>query len=127
MNPIVHIASRTAWEASIPAGYYKPTSLESEGFIHCSTVEQSVDTANNFFHNQHGLVLLCIDVDKLDAELKYEPPAGGPAHNLQDGTLFPHLYGPLNVNAVVRVVEFEPDAEGMFSLPDEIENSFNKK
>jgi uncharacterized protein (DUF952 family) len=118
MTIILHITPRNAWEASCTSGYYKPSSLNLEGFIHCSTVEQTVETANQYFANQQDLVLLCIDVNKIEAELKYEAPAG--VHDQRTRSLFPHLYGPLNVSAVVRVVKFVPRMDGKFVLPERI-------
>ncbi len=81
-----------------------------EGFIHCSTREQVIQVANARFQGQSGLVLLCIDTEKVAAEIVYENLEGGPQ-------LFPHIYGELNTNAVVRAAEFEPDAAGYFALP----------
>jgi len=81
-----------------------------EGFIHCSTREQVIQVANVRFLGQSGLVLLCIDSEKVAAEIVYENLEGGPQ-------LFPHIYGELNANAVVRTAEFEPDAAGYFTLP----------
>ena len=120
LSIILHITHRNTWEASTSSGYYKPSSLDSEGFIHCSTIEQTVETANQYFAHQHDLVLLCIDVNKAEAEVKYEAPAGGIVKDQRTGSLFPHLYGPLNASAVVRVVEFAPNADGEFVLPAEI-------
>jgi uncharacterized protein (DUF952 family) len=117
---ILHITHRNDWEASASSGYYAPSSLDAEGFIHCSAIEQTVETAQRYFGNQQDLVLLCIDEKKTGAEVKYEPPAGGIVQDQKPGSLFPHLYGPLKASAVVRVVEFVPDADGNFVLPAEI-------
>lgn len=118
MSIILHIAQREAWEAAASGGYYRPPSLDSEGFVHCSTPEQTVKTANQFYAGQRNLVLLCIDEKKTEAEVRYEGPAC--AHDQRALSLFPHLYGPLNVSAVVRAVEFRPNAAGRFELPAEI-------
>jgi uncharacterized protein (DUF952 family) len=118
MSVILHIVNRDDWEKAVAIGYYKPSSLDNDGFIHCSTTEQTVDTANQFYPNKKGLVLLCIDQNKLNAELKYEGPAcEGDERNSQ---LFPHIYGKLNVSAVINVVDFEPNNDGVFTLPEAI-------
>ncbi|HEY1892641.1 MAG TPA: DUF952 domain-containing protein [Steroidobacteraceae bacterium] len=117
MRIVLHIAHRDMWEASAPVGYYKPLSLDSDGFIHCSTIEQTVETANQFFTGQEGLILLCSDTDKLEAEIKYEAAA---CIGDQGAWSFPHIYGPLNVSAVAQVVEFPPRADGTFELPPQI-------
>ena len=69
---IIHIVKRSEWADAVARGTYAPASLRAEGFIHCSTVAQLVDTANRFYRGNHGLVVLCIDESRLKAELKYE-------------------------------------------------------
>lgn len=110
---ILHIAHRSDWDSAVARGIYAPPSLEAEGFIHCSTIAQIPHTANRFFRGQPGLVVLCIDESRLKAGPKYEPPAleGTP------GDLFPHLYGPLDIDAVVRVIDFPCSTDGTFKLP----------
>jgi len=117
---ILHLASNAAWLAAVRRGEYHADSLSAEGFIHCSTKSQIVGVANAFYHNQHGLVLIVIDPDKLDAELKWEPPAEPEPTHAREGELFPHVYGPINLDAVTNVIHFEPDENGIFSLPDDL-------
>ena len=66
--------------------------------------------ANALFHGQSDLMLLVIEPSRLAAELIYEDSHG-------NGERFPHIYGPLNLDAVVRVVPFPPNGDGHFSLP----------
>ncbi|MGC1336594.1 MAG: DUF952 domain-containing protein, partial [Candidatus Binataceae bacterium] len=116
---ILHIARRSEWDDARTRGAYRPSSFERDGFIHCSTVVQATETANRFFHGQRDLVLLCIDERKLTAPLRYEPaaaPAGGAEGESRAG-LFPHLYGPLNLDAVTEVQEFLCAADGSFEMP----------
>jgi uncharacterized protein (DUF952 family) len=61
-------------------------------------------------------VVLCIDEERLAVELRYEKSAG--ARGEGAGQMFPHLYGALNVDAVVRVVEFPCEMDGSFRLPE---------
>ncbi len=68
--------------------------------------------ANVLYLAQKGLILLCIAVDKVQPEIKYEKG--------ENQELYPHIYGPLNVDAVVLVADFEPDVDGKFVLPKEI-------
>lgn len=117
---ILHITLHKDWEKAQLEGSYTAPSLKSEGFIHCSTVKQTVDTANIFFRGQNGLVLLLIDENKLESECKYEDPTGGGKHDPDAGKLFPHIYGAINISAVIKVVNFSPDENGMFELPKEI-------
>ena len=105
---ILHLAGDTAWAEAARAGVYTADSLATEGFIHCSTPPQVIPVANRLFHNRHDLVLLQIDTAQLDAAIRYE--------NLEGGTeLYPHVYGPLPVSAVVRATPFPPDADGAFT------------
>jgi uncharacterized protein (DUF952 family) len=91
-----------------------PAAFAAEGFIHLSDPRQVVRVANARFAGAPDLVLLCVSVERLRAPLRYEP--GEP-----DGDeLFPHLHGPLNVDAVVRVAAFAEGADG-FVLPGEVE------
>ncbi len=108
INPILHITTRAAWNAAQQGGEYRGDTLDTEGFIHCSTPQQVVRTANRFFRGQQGLVLLVIDPAKLHADLRYEAA---------DGDLFPHIYGPLHGDAVIDVLPFPPAEDGMFTLP----------
>ena len=110
---IFHITKRIEWEEAVRAGEYRAASLNDQGFIHCSTPEQVVRVANFLFAGQCGLVLLCIDVEKLEAKVEYENCEGGI-------DLFPHVYGIINMEAVVDVVDFNPDQDGCFQLPSEI-------
>lgn len=110
MALIFHIAERSQWKAAQPTGAYRHPSLETEGFIHCSTAEQVVWVANAIFRGQQGLVLLCIASEQLESELRYDEVAGVGQ--------FPHVYGPINCDAVVKVLEFEPDATGEFAFPE---------
>jgi uncharacterized protein (DUF952 family) len=113
---IVHIVKHIEWTEAVARGRYAPASLSDEGFIHCSTVAQVVDTANRFYRGYAGLVVLCIDESRLRSELRYEAPLG--THGEAAGERFPHLYGELNLDAVVRVAELPCGADGSFRLPD---------
>jgi uncharacterized protein (DUF952 family) len=113
---IVHIVRRSEWMLAVWRRTYAPDSLRADGFIHCSTLPQVIDTANRFYRGHSDLVVLCIEESRLTAELKYEAPAI--PHGEVVGELFPHLYGELNVGAVERVVELPCEADGTFQSPD---------
>ena len=97
---LFHITEQTAWESAQRDGLYRAASLAAEGFIHLSKQEQVPEVAARFYAGQSGLVLLEIEGDRLQAELRYDEVPG-------HGT-FPHLYGPLNLDAVKQVHPFEP-------------------
>jgi len=107
MTLIFHCCPRAAWDLAVAQGVYSADSLAQEGFIHCSTPAQILAVANARFRGQVGLVLLCLDSERIVGELRYE--------NLEGGTqLFPHVYGPINLDAVRQVVDFLPEADGSF-------------
>lgn len=110
MSIILHITQRQHWDEAQEVGIYRNDSLRSEGFIHCSTPLQVIKVANRFYAGQRGLVLLCIYGGLLQAPLRYEA--------IETGEQFPHLYGALNLNAVIRVLDFEPGTDGKFKLPE---------
>jgi uncharacterized protein (DUF952 family) len=113
MTTILHITHKTDWEQARAEGSYRADTLATEGFIHCSTPEQVIPVANHLFRGQPNLVLLVIDRDKVRAPIRDE--------NLEGGTvLFPHIYGPLNLDAVVDVLDFPPRADGSFELPSKL-------
>lgn len=96
-EPIFHITTRDQWNHALLAGKYQADSLVTEGFIHCSTSSQLQSTARRHFGGQVGLVVLEIDPARLRWELRWEASQG------QD---FPHLYGPLDLDAVISVQTF---------------------
>ena len=100
---ILHITERSNWEHAQVVGEYRTDSLETQGFIHCSKPEQVARVANVRFRGRHDLVLLVIEPARVTAEIRYGIPEGGREP-------FPHIYGPLNLNAVVKVLPFEPEA-----------------
>ncbi len=106
---LLHICTPGEWQSAQASGEYRAPSLETEGFIHCSTPAQVADTALLFYHGRANLCLLVIDAHKAQSEIKYELASNG-------GT-YPHIYGPLNVSAVTDVVPFPPNADGTFTLP----------
>lgn len=115
---IFHITPRTAWDEAQQRGDYRAESLATEGFIHCSTISQVLAVAENFYKSQNGLVLLVIEPKLLFSDLIWEPPAGGsPPPSVPEGDPFPHIYGPINLDAVVKVVDLQKNAEDKFILP----------
>lgn len=109
MSHIYHIAAAEDWDAARADGVYAADSLSAEGFIHLSTRDQVLWVAGRFYRGRAGLVLLAVDPARLAAELRYEES--------EPGQRFPHLYGPLNLDAVVAAHPFPPEADGSFRLP----------
>ena len=97
VSEIEHVTTRAAWESAVAAGEYRGDSLAAEGFIHCCTPDQSAGVCERYFRGKTGLVVLKIDAEGLKAPLTWEKAPGS-------DEMFPHLYGALNLDAVVGVV-----------------------
>ncbi|MFH0520843.1 DUF952 domain-containing protein [Streptomyces sp. M41] len=100
---ILHLTERSLWEAAREHGAYamstRGRTLAQEGFIHCSTRAQLPSVAAFLYGSYDGpdeLVVLVVDPARLEAPVKYEAPEPG-------GEAFPHVYGPIPVDAVVAV------------------------
>ena len=108
---VFHITERGAFAIALETGAYEADSLKSEGFIHCSTREQVLGTAARFYAGRTGLVLLCVDAERLTDSVRYEA-----AH----GDSFPHCYGPIPLAAIPAVIDFPCRPDGGFDLPEEL-------
>jgi uncharacterized protein (DUF952 family) len=113
---IYHITEYVSWQEAQIRGEYRASSLDNEGFIHLSTGEQVSKVANAIYREKEGLVLLVVDVEKLQGELRFEPPDTNVPAAHYEGELFPHLYGVLNLDAVREVIDFRPDEQGLFAF-----------
>ena len=115
---IYHITSRKAWRDAQQRGDYRAASLGTEGFIHCSTGTQVLPVAEKYYPRQRGLLVLMIDPARLTSELRREPPAeGAPPPGVPVGEPFPHVYGPINLDAIVKVYDLETNPDGKHSVP----------
>lgn len=111
---ILHITSADSWRCQRQGEQgFRDSSLDEEGFIHCSTVDQFLIPANDRYQGRDDLVLLVIDTELLDGEPIFEDC-------YDSGTRFPHLYGPIPLAAVIDVVDFPPEADGSFSEPADL-------
>ena len=96
MALIFHIAHSKDVDMAAQSGSYRCKSITSEGFIHCCKPEQLKGVIERYYQGVTGLMLLHIDSDLLHAELKLENTVGGEE-------LFPHVYGEINMDAVVEM------------------------
>jgi uncharacterized protein (DUF952 family) len=112
LDKILHICTQSEWQTAQTTSEYRAESLATAGFIHCSRPEQILKVANQYYPGVSNLVLLWINIDKLNADLRWEE---------SDGDVFPHLYGPLNLDAVIVVLPFPPDKAGVFQTFPELE------
>lgn len=100
MPEILRITPRDKWEQAVAEGEFRRDDLATEGFIHCSTPEQLPYVYGKFYKGQAGLLVLRIDTEKLMSPVIWENPH-------ETWKLFPHVYGPINLEAVVEVVSLE--------------------
>ncbi len=111
MALIYHLTHKDVWESARPTGEYAAPSLAEEGFIHCSKdIPQLLKVAARLYPGETDLLVLDVDLDKLAAPLKNEPS--------RSGEIYPHIYGMLNAEAVVRQRVLKVDADGGHWLED---------
>ena len=99
-SAILHITTPDAWAAAQQAGVVRPPSLDTEGFVHCSTPAQLDTTLDRHFRGAGPLLVLVLDPDAIAPDLRWEesPP----------GEVFPHVYAPIALRAVKAVEEVTP-------------------
>jgi len=94
-------------EAARKSGTFETPSLKTDGFIHASPMNQLSRVANKYYANEAELFVLACDVRQLKAPLKWEPATGG---------LYPHIYGPFNMDAVLETTLVHKDDNGLFNI-----------
>lgn len=105
---LVHLCDITTWAAAQRRGWLPVD--PAVGFVHLSTPAQVHEPANRFFPGRTDLLLLQVNPDLLTAPLRWEPAV--PATDTP--AIYPHLYGPLPVAAVVAATPYPPGADGSF-------------
>lgn len=101
---IFHITTQEQWQKAQQQGFYTTESLEKEGFIHASTTEQVPQVLAAFYQGQLNLVLLTIDPSLLLSEIQWEAPihpSGKSTDAIAETEKFPHIYGKINLNAII--------------------------
>jgi uncharacterized protein (DUF952 family) len=97
MPIIYHVTTKQEWTNATAQDFYESPSLAAEGFIHCSQENQVAGVLERYFADQKDLVKLVIDTDKLSSRYVFEW-----SPSVED--TFPHIYGPINTDAVIEVV-----------------------
>jgi len=110
---IYKICPAALWREAVRAGVFHGSAVDArDGFIHFSSAEQAAETAARHFAGQRDLVLVAVDAGLLGERLKWQPSRGG--------ALFPHLYGGLELAAVLRVEPLPLDASGRHVFPKQL-------
>jgi uncharacterized protein (DUF952 family) len=110
---ILHIIARADWAAARAVGAVRPPSLDELGFVHCSDPGTVHLPAARLYAGRRDLLVLEVDPARVGAAVRWEP--GDP--NAPEAPWFPHVYGPLEVSAVIAVHAFPPAEGGGFRLP----------
>lgn len=113
---IIHSVNKEEYENEIVTGSYGRKSLEKFGFIHCSDLDTYYLVSPNFKDDFNDRLVLLIDTEKVDAEIKWED--GG-------GIDFPHVYGLINKNAIIGVYNHIWDNERTWVPNDELKGFAN--
>lgn len=107
MPTIYHLVPRPVWEGATDQPY-RAASLDSEGFIHCSFADQVAGSANRFYAGEVDLFVLHIDPARLTSPWREEASSSG--------EIFPHVYGPINRDAVVTAQPLARGADGRWQF-----------
>ncbi len=102
---IVHLCTPREWVEQSRLDEFRDDSLAQAGFIHCSQPEQIFEVANRYYRTEPELVVLWIDPHNLASELRWEP-AGD--------SYYPHVYGPVNLDAIEAASPLRPGSDGIF-------------
>jgi len=107
---LLHLCGQRDWDEAKAVGELCPPSLTEVGFVHLSAPHQVHLPANRLFAGRGDLVLLHVDPRALDSPVRWEPGVATDPESM----LFPHLYGPLPVDAVIDVTPYPPGPDGAF-------------
>lgn len=111
---IYHLSTPGEWASAQVAGDLTSSSrdrtLEEEGFIHCSRADQVAGVLERYYDGAGPLLILSVDTDLLTSPWQDD--------EIAPRVFYPHVYGPINVAAVVAVTPLDPAADGAYELPD---------
>lgn len=101
-----HLVPAEVWEAQKFGRFYVPENFAEEGFIHCTdTLEELVAVGNRYYRDDpRTFLVLAIDCELVTAEIRYE----------DERRIFPHIYGPLDADAVLSMQPVVRAADGSF-------------
>jgi uncharacterized protein (DUF952 family) len=121
-DTIYHLVTKSEFGAQVKGNTYTPARFAQDGFIHCTgEPETLLAVANDYFSSvEEPVLVLVIETIKLTTEVRFEPPApieGGSTSHLEETLLFPHIYGPLNLDAVTEIGMLQKSG-GVYQWPD---------
>ncbi|MCT4562792.1 MAG: DUF952 domain-containing protein [Maledivibacter sp.] len=110
---IIYTATCKEWDEIKKQTEFTSDDFSIEGFIHCSYPKQTVRVLNKHFKDEEKVILLCIDPRLLKSKWKSEDLKG-------NGEEFPHVYGNINIDAIVKVLDIQPSKYGLFHENSEL-------
>jgi uncharacterized protein (DUF952 family) len=119
---IYHLVTENELRAQVKGNEYIPARFGQDGFIHCTGEPDTLlAVANDYFSSvEEAVLVLVIKTARLTAEVRFEPPApikGSGTSHLEETQLFPHIYGPLNLDAVTEIGALQKN-DGKYQWPD---------
>lgn len=104
-----HATPRAYFEALDPSEPYLPVDFETDGFVHCTDGAEALSTVlTTYYRDEPGdWVVLYLDAERITSTVRYDDPAN----------LYPHVYGPINRDAIIAVKEIDRAADGTFLRP----------
>mmetsp|Transcript_34958 Transcript_34958/g.54641 ORF Transcript_34958/g.54641 Transcript_34958/m.54641 type:complete len:124 (-) Transcript_34958:2683-3054(-) len=113
---VYHMAQKSLWEEA--GEEYTPPTYQQDGFVHATEDSAMLlGIANHFYKETKGeWILLKLSVDKLKHKTVWEAPApvGDKSSNLETEVKMPHIYGPINKDAVDKITSIQRDEDGSF-------------
>ena len=116
---ILHCMKESTWDTVKNTNYFGQDMLDTSGFIHCSSIEYMWRVAADFKQISDALVLLCIETETLEAEVKWED-----SDNC--GRSYPHIYGLINTSSVKSVLLYKKDSSGNWQKNEELQHIQDK-
>ncbi len=112
-DPFIYLTmSPDDFARAMADGAWDPESLTSDGFIHASPADQLTRVANKHYGRFDEVRIVCLRADRVRPEILWEPAS--------DNRLYPHIYGPLNMDAAERSVVAKKGTDGRFSIPNPV-------
>lgn len=113
MKTVVVTSTQELWEKAQVTGNYTQSTIDSKleevGFIHATNPDQTIAMLNRHFTARNDVLLLIVDLNKVEPEVKFEAPLSGSTG------VYPHIYGALNINAVIGTCTPAKDSSGKFT------------
>ncbi len=107
---IINLMTKEKYSSLEGEAYFSSPSLQEEGFIHCSSLDQVIKVANKHYKDIDPTLIVLLDEAKIEAKVVFEDLYG-------KGEDYPHVYGQINTSAIIGVHELERNEEGLFELP----------